>query len=125
MRCSSSAISRCPDDPRVDAQRDAGDFPRTDVIEGCSNGDELRFLRNCIPKLEEQEFKTIFPGEEQSTKTSWRMALNIHLQKSDTTTSRPCGHLPIHGNDENITFGMDLAHIDVEETEKDAIQAQC
>ena len=31
----------------------------------------------------------------------------------------------IHGNHENITFGMDLAHINPEQTEKDALQAQC
>ena len=31
----------------------------------------------------------------------------------------------IHNNTENITFGMDLTHIDEQQTEKDAIQAQC
>ena len=31
----------------------------------------------------------------------------------------------IHTNHENITFGMDLTHIDREQTEKDALQTQC
>ena len=101
MCCSSSAISRRPDDPRVSTQRDAADFPRTDDIKGVpmvtvresfgqrlkiqyvhspsdidwdfplqdqlepqfyggpdskKSEDELRVLRNRIPKLDEQGY---------------------------------------------------------------------
>ena len=98
----------------------------------CPNGESFVKIAEtcpttpCVGKNHRQFGEHIRSSASCQRRTSRRGMANF-LQKSDFDTSRLWSFPPstINNSTENITFGMDVTNIDENQTDKDAIQAQC